>query len=106
MNGQVLKLAPDTTGILQITDNGIKIVELPVLKKDRQSIGGIRSTTISGTLQQTLCYAGRILYRDGGGQYQGDMVLVNYAPIFAPPLDDWFLNEQAWFDEYYVDRDK
>jgi hypothetical protein len=106
MNGQVLNLVDNAPGTFEITDNGIRI-EIPVIKKDRRT-NEPTFITLKGALKQTLCYAGRLGYLDGGGLYQGDMVLVDldYGPIYASQLDDWFLNEQAWFDQYYIDRDK
>lgn len=105
MNGQVLNLA-NTQGTFDITDDGLRI-EIPVLKKDRRT-GEVQLTTIKGILQQTLCYAGELLYSDKDGLYKGDIVLVDleYAPSYASQLDDWFSNEQEWFDKYYIDRDK
>jgi hypothetical protein len=104
MDGQVLDLAPGTIGTFEITDDGIKI-KLTVEKKSRH-IGIISLETITGTLQPTLCYAGRVSYSGSEGPFKGEMILVQYISQLGIQVDDWFENksERDWFVRYLIDR--
>ena len=106
IHGQVLNLVPGTGSISFAEDNEIHL-EFVVKKKDRRS--GTESTAfVTGDLQQSLCYAGKVNYKhtDTGVQYPGDMILVNYITPLGDPIDYWFSpnKDQPWFERYLIDR--
>ena len=103
MNGQVFDLAPDTMGTFIINDDGSIEIDLTIEKKSRRT--GLTSLeTINGTLQQTLCYAGKVSYSGNEGSFMGDMILVNYISSLGVQVDDWFTSKQDWFETYLLDR--
>ncbi|MBI5953792.1 MAG: hypothetical protein HY865_19220 [Chloroflexi bacterium] len=103
MNGLVFDLAPDTTGSFVINNDGSITLDLTVEKKSRRT-ESINLETINGTLQQTLCYAGRVSYSGSEGSFMGDMILVNYISSLGIQVDDWFTSKQDWFEKYLLDR--
>lgn len=105
MAGQVLNMIPGT-GIFNIKDDIVQL-QFSTMKKDRR-FGTINTVIIAGDLQQTLCYTGKVSYKniDTGNQYSGDVILVNHITSLGEQVDNWFAPniEQPWFERYFVDN--
>jgi hypothetical protein len=106
MHGQVLNLVPGT-GSLSFTEDGVIHLEFVVRKKDRR-LGTESTAFVTGDLQQSLCYAGQVNYKetDTGNQYPGNIILVNYITPLGDSIDYWFSpnKDQPWFERYLIDR--
>jgi hypothetical protein len=97
MDGKVLEMVDEST--FDITDSGIEI-NLTVKKINKRTGEPVRET-IKGPLQQTLCYAGKVIYSSTAGDFEGDMILVGeLSSSLGPKVEDWIRSENNPWANY------